>query len=184
VSPPFFKKMYIPWRRIQSWRCLACGMCCGVYRVRLRKQEWELIGKLWPEAITERNRGAYLRKIGGRCVFQKGRLCSLQPLGLKPLACKLWPFVVFTAPVSEWETEGWESLFILGEREYFIYVDTACKGINQGDPKELEKVIAESVEIHNNPRVRQCLTTSQGELNYHEITFPVDRASVYTRFKR
>lgn len=134
-------------------------MCCGVYGVRLKKEEWKLIGKLWPGAVIERNRGVYLSKIGGRCVFQRGQLCFLQPLGLKPLACKLWPFVVFTVPISEWETEGWESLFILGEREYFIYVDTACKGINQGSLEKLEKVLAEVVEIHNNPWVEQRLTT-------------------------
>jgi Fe-S-cluster containining protein len=104
-----------------------------------------------------------VRKVRGRCVFQDDEgLCNAQRLGLKPLACKLWPFMVFKEPRRRFEAEA---SFRHQGRESFVYVDTAfpCNGLNKGNPEELPLILAEAVEVaRDQGRAQHHTTASTG----------------------
>ena len=153
---------YIPWRRIDSWSCLACGECCRRFRPSLTAYEYALIlDTFGPSYIGSSGLGKpCLRMVRGRCVFQnKAGLCSLQPLGMKPLACKLWPFRIKGKTARD--TDEDEAIFQHKGQAYYVYVDPSCNGINQGDPRELPKVIHEVIEISKEPRKSQFHSTSR-----------------------
>lgn len=111
--------MHVPWRRVASWHCDACGVCCRVYRPRLTAYEYL---KLRHTGLVEEKAGRfYIRKINGRCPFQSDRLCSLQN-DLKPISCKTFPFVV--------RRKGEEdALFELDGEEFYVYADTFCPNL-------------------------------------------------------
>ena len=111
--------MYVPWKRVASWHCDACGMCCRFYRPRLTAYEYL---KLRNTGMVEDRGGKfYIRKIGDRCPFQSGRLCSLQN-ELKPISCKTFPFVV--------RRKGEEdAIFVLEGEEFYVYADTFCPNL-------------------------------------------------------
>lgn len=101
-----------------------------------------------------------VKKVMGKCVFQDNEgLCNAQRLGLKPLVCKLWPFMVFQEPRRRFEAEAG---FRYQGRESFVYVDTAfpCSGLNKGNPEELHLILAEAVEVARDPTKTQQHTTS------------------------
>ena len=101
-----------------------------------------------------------VRKVRGRCVFQDSEgLCNAQRLGLKPLACKLWPFMVFKEPRHRFEAEA---SFRHQGSESFVYVDTAfpCSGLNKGNPEELPLILGEAVEVARDPGRAQRHTTA------------------------
>ncbi|MEM1729276.1 MAG: YkgJ family cysteine cluster protein, partial [Candidatus Jordarchaeales archaeon] len=82
---------FLPWRFFHSWSCLMCGECCEKFNVSLTPSEALLLVKGYGEEVVERKGGkVYLKRVGGRCIFQDGRACSIQ--SVKPSACKLWPF--------------------------------------------------------------------------------------------
>jgi len=101
-----------------------------------------------------------LTKVGGRCVFQDwDGSCILQSLGMKPLACKVWPFIVHREHPLRFASDA--SFRYRGE-EYFVYVDMRCPcdGMNRGDPDELPLIVAEAVEISRDPDRPQRYTTA------------------------
>jgi Fe-S-cluster containining protein len=104
-----------------------------------------------------------LKKVRGRCVFQDNEgLCNAQRLGLKPLACKLWPFMVLKEPRHRFSAEA---SFRHQGTESFVYVDTAfsCSGLNKGNPEELHLILAEAVEVARDPgRTQRHTTASAG----------------------
>ncbi|WP_290597392.1 MULTISPECIES: YkgJ family cysteine cluster protein [unclassified Archaeoglobus] len=111
--------MQVPWRRVASWHCDACGVCCRVYRPKLTAYEYL---KLRHTGLVEEKAGRfYIRKIDGRCPFQHGNLCSLQH-NLKPIACKTFPFIV--------RRRGEESAaFELNNETYFVYAELFCPNL-------------------------------------------------------
>jgi len=82
---------------------LKCGNCCKGLEVGLTTYEYAKIRAMVPAAVKfDSYGGITLKKIGARCVFlNEHGLCDLQPLGLKPSACKSWPFVVSREPKSD-----------------------------------------------------------------------------------
>jgi Fe-S-cluster containining protein len=98
-----------------------------------------------------------LGQVRGRCIFLDARrLCTLQPLDMKPMACKMWPFTVDKKPGCE------EALFQYKGEDYHVYVDRSypCPGIGKGDPVELHWTISELVEIQHNLLKKQIFYTS------------------------
>jgi Fe-S-cluster containining protein len=153
---------YIPWSRIRSWRCTGCGRCCSRFRVVLRAYEYALITENFGQMATwiDGLGDPCLAKVGGRCVFQDwSGLCRLQSMGMKPLACKVWPFIVQREPRPRSTRDA--SFHYRGE-EYFVYVDTTCPcdGMNRGDPDELPLTVAEAIEISRDPDRPQRYTTA------------------------
>ncbi len=146
--------MHVPWRRVHSWKCVACGRCCREYRVPLRFYEYL---KLRHTGFVEERYGRfYIRKIGGRCPFQIGRLCSLQG-EMKPVACKLYPFSVRKKgdEMAEYEYEG---------ETYYVYVDVStCPNVVLGRPSEVMlKLVKEAVQIYLGEKRRMEYITARG----------------------
>jgi len=152
----------VPWRKVKDWLCVACGDCCREFRVPLRTYEAVRLANLFGYGSLELGlRGYRLRKRpDGRCVFQvyrEGRwICGIQ--GLKPLACKLWPFFISEEPQdfkdeAEYEFEG---------RRFYVYVNTSCRGVVYGKPSDFfaKKVIPEFIELSLGLRREQRLSTS------------------------
>lgn len=153
---------YVPWKRISSWRCLACGRCCSQFTVVLRAYEYaQILQAFGPEVIDINSLGnPCLRRVGGRCVFQDSSgLCTLQPLGLKPVTCKLWPFAVRRGELEDKQER--EAVFYHQGERYYIFVNSSCTGINKGDPDRLSSILHEIVEISLNPSLPQKHSTSK-----------------------
>ncbi|MBO8182353.1 MAG: YkgJ family cysteine cluster protein [Archaeoglobus sp.] len=141
--------MKVPWSRIHSWHCVACGECCKHFKVPLTFWEYLRFRKL---GLVEERRKYYLRKIGGRCPFQMGRLCGIQES--KPFVCKLFPFII--------RQKGDDSaLFCYNDEEYYVYVDTYCRNIVFGKPSlKFKEMVREALDIYTGKRLRPRLLTS------------------------
>jgi lysine-N-methylase len=103
---------------VQNWDCHVCGTCCQEYRVsvteeekrRIEAQGWDIekdLGGREPFLPRDKKRGLYIlnHREDDRCVFlsEKGRCRIHERFGYetKPLACRLFPFVL--VPVAdEW----------------------------------------------------------------------------------
>ncbi len=142
--------MKVPWRRVSRWTCLACGKCCRVYKPRLTFYEYLTL----PKAFVEERKGKYyIRKFNGLCPFQHGNVCAIQEK--KPLSCKLFPFSIY-------ERGEDEALFVYGDEEYYVYIDTFCENVLLGRPtKELVKAIEEAIKIYKGDKKVPTLLTSR-----------------------
>ena len=153
----------IPWSQIRSWRCIACGACCRNYDVVLKLPEWLNIVSSFGFKCTASSINNFLlkRRTNGSCVFlfEKGNksICGLQYA--KPQSCKLWPFKISDRPrygVSH------KAAYWYRNREFYIYADSACVGLNLGLPTQefTYSVIPEFIEVALRARQQQCKTTA------------------------
>lgn len=154
----------IPWRRIAFWECVNCGMCCGRYRVILTRSEYErLVEHFGPRVAVDRKRPRMV-KLGSRCFFQRfpdGRSqCLLQHTGLKPVVCRIFPFMTSPAPLRQGTAR--DSHFVYGEREVYVYGNSGCPAMTLGSPSEVfvSKVLPEVTEISLFGRRLQRYSTS------------------------
>ncbi len=156
----------IPWARVRDWSCLACGECCKWFMIPLRADELARILHTFGEwAIEFKLTKAYIRKpySGSRCIFQYRMrdkwLCILQEMGMKPVACKLWPFIPLIKPKYGREQEA---VFEHSGERFYIYVDPRCPGVTLGRPSLhlLQKVLPEVIELRLGIRTKQRFTTS------------------------
>lgn len=153
----------IPWRKVEDWVCLACGICCKEFRVPLSMHEATKLAMIFGHGCLEVNwRGYYLKKtLDRRCMFQVnlgGKLtCGIQEI--KPLACKLWPFTVLREPRYGARNEA---LYEFKGQGFYVYLNPYCRGIIYGRPSERfeRKVIQEFIELSIGLRVKQELSTS------------------------
>ena len=155
----------IPWRYINSWNCIACGLCCRGYDVVLKYPEWVKIIQTYGIGVTRPgiNRFYLRKRADDSCIFLYRLfdrwLCGLQHT--KPRACKLWPFKVYSQPrYGRANQASYEYM----DREFFIYVDPLCKGLRFGkNPSNqlLSKTIPEVIEIVLGLREEQFYSTSK-----------------------
>jgi len=166
----------IAWRYINDWQCIACGICCKEYDVALRFNEWLNIVRVYGiEATVPGLNKVYLkRRSDGSCIFLRRMgnfwICSLQDY-LKPQACKLWPFKIYTRPRYGQEKQA---VFPFNGRKFYVYVDPACIGIKWGNPSQrlIEKVIPEFIRIASGqPQPQQYSTANLNKL-YMQIAKP------------
>jgi len=161
----------LPWRNVGSWSCLKCGNCCEGLEVGLTIYEYAKIRAIAPAAIElGRYGGISLKKIGARYVFlNEHRLCDLQPLDLKPSACKLRPFVVLREPKSGMREDA---RFSYRDEEYYVYLNRyaglRCRGLGRGRPEELLRIISQVIEIDQDPTKNHRYSTAR--LVYPTIT--------------
>ncbi len=146
--------MLVPWRKVHSWHCIACGRCCREYRVPLRFYEYL---KLKETGFVEERMGRfYIKKIGKNCPFQHGNLCILQG-ELKPTACKLYPFNVRRKgdELAEFEYDG---------EVFYVYVDVStCPNVVLGRPSlMMKKLVEEAVQIYLGEKRRMDYITARG----------------------
>ena len=154
----------IPWTEVSSWSCVACGNCCNGYKVPLKTEEYAKVAQTYGTGVLEFGMGRVFLKNGrgNRCVFQRptvGRwICSLQ--GMKPMACKLFPFRIHSKPVYK---RGDTSAYQYRGRRFHVYMDPACGGIKIGSPttRFRDEVLPEMVRIGMGERVKQKFTTSR-----------------------
>ncbi len=153
----------VPWCYIKSWSCYGCGnICCTSSVVPLTTGEWLKIVQNFGFECTEPGvSGVYLKKtIDDRCIFQYNQLgcylCSIQ--NMKPQACKLWPFKIYARPKYGL---GRESVFPYKGEIYYIYLDSACKGINYGRPNSqfVEQTIPEFIGLSQGSKEKQAFST-------------------------
>lgn len=131
--------MKVPWRFVKDWHCDACGKCCKEYLVPLRSYEY--LRLRWSGFVEERFGKFYIKKINGRCPFQINKLCILQG-ELKPIACKLYPFVIRKKGDERAEFE-------YGGEVFYVYVDTFCKNVVLGRPSEsLRRMVVEAIQVY------------------------------------
>lgn len=152
----------IPWRRIKSWNCINCSMCCREYDVVLGYWEWAKIIKDFGVGAIKPSiaRLCLGKKDDGTCVFlynSYGKwLCALQ--WNKPRACKLWPFKIHEQPKYG---EDKEAIFSFRERDFFVYVDPSCLGLAFGTPARrfMNGTLQEVIEIALGLRENQFYST-------------------------
>ena len=143
---------------------MKCGNCCEGLEVGLTIYEYAKIRAIAPAAIElGRYGGISLKKIGARCLFlNEHRLCDLQPLGLKPSTCKLWPFVVSREPKSGMCDDA---RFSYRDEEYYVYLNRyagpRCPGLGRVRPEELPRIVSEVIEIYQGPTRHQRYSTAR-----------------------
>jgi Fe-S-cluster containining protein len=145
----------VPWAKVKLWACIGCGDCCR-FSVTLSRTELRF--------FIQNNHSRYLQCVGskviliktetGRCVFQSGSRCLIQ--NFKPLACKLWPFRLFSKPC--WLGDPKLAEYNYQSKRYYVYVDARCPGIGLGSPTEL--VVSEVVKIAKAEKISQKYSTS------------------------
>jgi hypothetical protein len=77
---------------------------------------------------------------------------------LKPLSCRLWPFVPKLEPV--YKDNDFAKISFRG-KEYYIYVNTFCPGINKGEKEKYPELILEVFKIWLFPETSQFYLTSK-----------------------
>jgi len=155
--------LFVPWRYIADWRCVACGKCCKSYSVILSFPEWLKIVKNYGvgKTVSGLDKLFITRRSDGSCVFlyklSNMHLCGLQYM--KPKACKLWPFKVLTKPKYGYANEA---AYYYGGDEFFLYADSTCSGLIYGEPTEnfTKYTLQEFVEIALGRRNNQTKTTT------------------------
>lgn len=153
---------FVPWSRVASWNCDACGECCKCFSVPVTMYEYAGISHRYGHDVVALGLGrAYLRKgRDGRCIFQYREegswLCGLQ--ADKPYVCKMWPFIVCRKPLhGRQQAAGWDG----PDGRIFVYVDPRCPRITFGEPTHhlMNRVLPESVEMALGKRKDQLYTT-------------------------
>ena len=154
----------VPWRNVQSWRSVECGMCCRDYHVVLNFNEWATIVRHFgaDSTMSSVNKLLLGKNGDGTCRFLvhdgKTSLCGLQ--SMKPLACKIWPFKVHDKPKFG---RANEALYPYGGGSFFIYVDPDCHGLLWGDSTAEFKhqTLPEFIDVAFGLQNRQFHTTSK-----------------------
>ncbi len=155
--------IFVPWRHIANWNCIACGKCCRLYSVVLSFPEWLKIVKNYGAGKTASGIDKLFikRRNDGSCAFlyrfSNVYLCGLQYM--KPKACKLWPFKVLSKPKYGHANEA---VYYYGGGRFFLYADSSCSGLMYGTPTEefASHTLKEFVEIAFGLRNSQIKTTA------------------------
>jgi len=154
----------VPWRYVESWNCLACGLCCKGFDVVLDFPEWINIVKAYGVDYTQPGISRFYlkRKIDGTCVFLGNYygnwLCSLQRM--KPMACKLWPFKISDKPKYGRPNEA---RYNTANIKLYIYVDPSCVGLRWGNPSPefMHTILPEFVDLALGQRRKQFYSTAR-----------------------
>jgi len=154
----------IPWRYVESWNCIACGICCKGYQVVLGFNEWVDLIRNYGVGVTQPSISKFYlgKKSDGTCIFLTKLydtwLCGLQ--NMKPKACKLWPFKILSRP--EFGRPN-EATYKYMDRNLFVYIDPACLGTRWGKPTQefTHRTLPEFIEIAVGLREKQYYSTSR-----------------------
>lgn len=153
-----------PWSFVESWRCIACGICCRGYQVVLRFNEWVNLIRKYGIGVTQPGVSKFFlgKKGDGTCVFLSTAfntwLCGLQ--NMKPKACKIWPFKVLTRPrYGRFK----DAEYRYRNKTLYVYVDPACIGLRWGKPTRefVYQTLPEFIEITLGLSARQTFSTSR-----------------------
>lgn len=154
----------VPWRSVQSWRCVFCGLCCRDYQVVLGFNEWISLLKNYGSESVKPGLGKLFisKKSDGSCYFSTKLgdtyICGLQHT--KPKACKIWPFKIHSSPKYGRPVEAH---YRYRNKNFFIYVDPLCTGLSWGIPNQefIFRILPEFVEVAIGVRDKQFHSTSK-----------------------
>ncbi len=169
---------FVPWQRIADWKCSTCGDCCRLYSVVLGFPEWLRIIKTFGVETTVADIShLYIKRANdGSCQFLcrgfNTHYCGLQ--GMKPEACKLWPFKVLSEPKYG---QPEHATFNYAGRKLFVYADSMCSGLRFGNPTSEfgSQTVREFVELALGTCRTQCKTTANLTSAFRQpwrFTFP------------
>jgi len=167
--------MFIPWKNVESWRCIRCGNCCRLYSVVIDFPEWLRIVKNYGVENTASGIDKlFIKRRGdGSCAFLNNgsdrHFCDLQHM--KPKACQLWPFKILDEPKFGHDDNA---AYSIGGNTLFVYVDSNCNGLKYGvpTPEFAYLTVKEFVEIAAGLRTMQVRTTSSlGPTLPHSLFF-------------
>ncbi len=150
--------MFLPWRRA-SFTCYACGMCCYHFIVPLKPLEAKVLASMGVRLMSIKGKVYIAKEVGKPCPLLRKTgehsLCILDPLGLKPTACKLWPFYVYERPVYGFADEA----HISYRGSFYVYLDRRCPGVRLGvASRKMEEAVKEAIDIWLGVRREQRLT--------------------------
>jgi len=126
---------FVPRQTVADWNCKSCGYFCTLYIVVLSCPEWFRLTKTFGSETTVAGLDRFYikRASDGTCAFlcnnSRNYFCGLQ--GMKPEACKIWPFKILTEP--KYGEEKQAAFNYLGNNLY-VYADTMCSGLRYGTP--------------------------------------------------
>lgn len=108
----------------------------------------------------------FVKRPDGRCIFQvpisDRWICGIQKN--KPMVCRVWPFIVMTNPEYGCPELA---LFIKNRSNYYIYIDSKCKGIGCHGKNKIDKdLLSEIVQISMRTKKTQSYSTC-GLDNHH-----------------
>ena len=136
----------VPWRKVESWKCIHCGKCCSNLDVPVTYEDEKRLKK-YGDVFTRGKIGLYLRKVGKNCIFYQDGDCKIYTD--RPEACRRYPFY-FRYFGSD------EALFTIGKTEIYVYVDLECNGVGKGGNveeaiKEILKSLIVGCKCSSNP---------------------------------
>jgi len=154
----------VPWRYVESWNCITCGLCCKGFDVVLDFPEWINIVKAYGVDFTTPGISRFYlkQKSDGTCVFLYNNfgnwLCSLQ--NMKPITCKLWPFKISDKPKYGRPNEA---VYNWGGKKLYVYVDPSCEGLRWGNPNSevMNTTLPEFVDLALGLQRKQFYSTAR-----------------------
>ncbi len=154
---------FIAWSKLKDWLCNACGWCCSEFKVPLRLYETSLLANIFGYECMESRVGTFYlrRRADGRCIFQvkesEKLICGIQPL--KPMACRMWPFIVCERPDHGYREE---SSFDFRGETFYVYANPCCRCLVYGRPslRLINFVLPEFIEMKLGMRTDQVRSTS------------------------
>jgi len=164
----------VSWRNVKSWNCVECGMCCKDYKVVLDFNEWVNIVRNYGVETTKPGVSKLFleKKSDGNCCFLTNLgdncLCGLQYM--KPKACKIWPFKIFSSPKFGIPREA---VYRYRNNNVYIYVDPACTGLRFGKPTQefTYRTLPEFIEVAVGLRENQFHSTSKIQCRSNPYVF-------------
>ncbi|MFW9998718.1 MAG: YkgJ family cysteine cluster protein [Candidatus Hodarchaeota archaeon] len=143
---------FISWRKVESWKCVSCGLCCRSYDISLEKNEYEKIYILFGSEIFNYNKYPIKyflkRTISGNCIFQEtsdGKSkCKIHQI--KPIICKIFPFLIL-------KSNNKRLFYLYRKKRYNIYLERKCKGIKIGNPSNefIHETLPKIINFITNP---------------------------------
>ena len=120
----------------------------------------------------------FIKRDDGRCFFQvpisDHWICGIQKN--KPMVCRVWPFIVMTNPEY-----GHPELALFTENrlDYYIYIDSRCKGIVRCGKNKIDKnLLSEIVQISMRELKTQSYSTCG--LNNHNSDYDIIQPSLFS----
>ncbi len=141
------KENLVPFEN-QEFRCLQCGECCKSRNVPLTMEDIKRISvhkdpQEFLVIFDERKLVLDRREWDLGCVFLCDTECTIQKE--KPLICVLYPVCISDRPLIE----GSGPFRLEDDMDTYIYVDSSCKGVGQGEPLDLEEIKEKGLLLRN-----------------------------------
>ena len=133
----------IPWGIFLRWKCIRCGRCCSLLRVRLLEDEVKYLTEKYGDVVEYIENEPYLKHKSDGCIFltYENGMAKCTIYEDRPLVCRVYPFYIRKwrdikrdIPIESIR----DVLFRYRGRKYGVYVSNICMGLGIGMPIEIE----------------------------------------------